>query len=61
MLETPCQYFPARICCELPKSDTYVNIVFTVIQSSSRMFVSLRKPSFLEGGEFNYWVVDNLI
>ena len=24
-------------------------------------FFSLRKPSFLEGGEFNYWVVDNLI
>ena len=35
------------------KSDINVNIVFTVIQSSTRMFVSLRKPSYLEGGDFN--------
>ena len=40
MLGTPCQYFSARICCALPKSIN-VNIVSTVIQSSSRMFVSL--------------------
>ena len=43
------------------KSDINVNIVLTVIQSYSRMFVSLRKPSYLAGGEFNYWVVDHLI
>ena len=42
MLETPCQYFPATICCAMPKSDTNVNIVFTAIQSPSRMFVLLR-------------------
>ena len=57
MLGTPCQYFPARICCALPKSDINVNIVFTLLQSSSRMLVSLRYLSFLEGGEFNYLVV----
>ena len=43
------------------KSDINVNIVFTIIQSSSRMVVSLRYPSYLEGGEFNYWVGDHLI
>ena len=59
MLGTPCRY--ARICCALPKSDINVNIVFTVIKSSSRMLDSLRYPSFLEGGEFNYWFVDHLI
>ena len=59
MLETPCQSFPARICCALP--DINVNIVFIVIQSSSSMFVSLRKPTCFESGEFNYWVVDHLI
>ena len=47
--------------CTVLKSDINinVNIVFTTIQSSSSMFVSLRYPSFLEGGEFNYWVVDH--
>ena len=42
MLGTPCQYFPATIYCTMPKSDTNVNIIFTAIQSSSRMFVLLR-------------------
>ena len=41
MLETPCQYFPARMCCALPKFDIDINTVFTVIQSYSKMFVSL--------------------
>ena len=44
MLGTPCQYFPARICCALPKSDINVDIVFTVIQSSCRMFVKVMNP-----------------
>ena len=54
MLGTPCQYFSARICCALPKSDINVNIVSTVIQSSNRMFVSFHH--FLKVVNSVYWL-----